>query len=94
MLQVPSSELAQRFSDMWVSRALELGVGVSVEPLPSAIHRGLVMAIAGLPLRSTYVVAKWILLAQTFTSISSSEMAPSPQSRGAFFYLNFYVEVR
>ncbi|PBK60902.1 hypothetical protein ARMSODRAFT_681366 [Armillaria solidipes] len=29
MLQLPSSELAQRFSDMWASRALELGVKVS-----------------------------------------------------------------
>ncbi|KAK0209282.1 hypothetical protein DFS33DRAFT_523292 [Desarmillaria ectypa] len=46
MLQLPSSELAQRFSGIWASRALELGVRVSVEPLPSAIHRGLVTAIA------------------------------------------------
>ncbi|KAK0450570.1 uncharacterized protein EV420DRAFT_1766647 [Desarmillaria tabescens] len=46
LLQFVSSVFAQRFSNMWASRALELGVKMSVEPLPSVIHRCLVTAIA------------------------------------------------
>ncbi|PBK93393.1 hypothetical protein ARMGADRAFT_1012305, partial [Armillaria gallica] len=46
MLQFASSDLAQRFCNMCASRALELGVEVSVARRHSAIQRGLVTAIA------------------------------------------------
>ncbi|SJL02966.1 uncharacterized protein ARMOST_06309 [Armillaria ostoyae] len=46
MLQFASSDLAQRFCNMCASRALELGVEVSVARRQSAIQRGLVTAIA------------------------------------------------
>ncbi len=46
MLQFASSDLAQRFCNMCASRALELGVEVSVARRHSAIQRSLVTAIA------------------------------------------------
>ncbi|KAG7451774.1 uncharacterized protein BT62DRAFT_925956 [Guyanagaster necrorhizus] len=46
MLQFATSRLAQRFVDMWASEILRLRVRLSVEPLPLAIPRTLVTAIA------------------------------------------------
>ncbi|KAK0209406.1 hypothetical protein IW262DRAFT_1486553 [Armillaria fumosa] len=46
MLQFASSDLAQKFSNMCGSRALELGVEVSVARRQSPIQRGLVTALA------------------------------------------------